>query len=662
MVNFLPDGAAVLDETGNVLGANQTFCALAAREPGDLFGRPWHMVAAPRHRARALRALVQCVKHGVVAVEMAGMPDGAERIRVTLISDSERDRIYCLVRDVAKCQGTCFDLHRYRNFSELTHEAILYLSPEGTILDANPGAHRLYGLPPGSLAGRNLADFQVGEDRAWLGVTNGPTVLEYTHIRPQGQPFPVELTVRSEGDGTRRRLVVIVRDISDRRDLERHALHTAFHDDLTGLPNRHLFTDRLHHALAASPRRDSRVGVLYIDIDRFGAINDTLGARAADRLLTAVSGRVCRCLRVEDTCSRYVSDEFALILDSVHGEGDAVRVANRILRRMARPVKIDGNEIFVGLSIGAAVSLPDEAADQLVQRAATAMKAAKQNGKGCCVVASEEGVHASPDRIQLEADLHRAIQRNEFSVLYQPIVHMDTGRTLAFEALARWKHPHRGLLTPDEFIPVQEQIGLVDQFASWVLETAQRQCLACHEAGLHIGVSVNLAASNVLNLRFPAQVEETLSRTGLAPSWLRLEVTEAAVMKNPQRALQVISELASLGVRLVIDDFGTGYSSLALLKQLPAHEIKVDRSFIRGLDENDEDDTAIVRATIDLAHNLYKKVVAEGVETRATYDLLKTMGCDAVQGFFLARPMLPETMVEWLRTSEWGVPHPGAAP
>jgi diguanylate cyclase (GGDEF)-like protein/PAS domain S-box-containing protein len=656
MLSLLPDGAAVLDGTGNVLGANQAFAMLASREPGDVIGRPWHIVGASAHRARALRALVQCVKHGVVAVEMAGVPDGAERIRVTLLKDPERDRIYCTVRDVAKCQGTCFDLHRYRSFSELTHEAIFYLSPEGVILDANPGAHRMYGVPPGSLAGRHFGELQEGDDRTWLNATGKPLVLEYTHKRSGGRTFPVELTVEAEGDGRHRRLLATVRDISDRRDLERHALHAAYHDDLTGLANRSLFTDRLNHTLAASPRRESRVGVLYIDIDRFGAINETLGSKAADRVLAAVSGRVSRCLRIGDTCSRYVSDEFALLLDSVHTEADVVRVAGRILRRMAKPVQLDDNEVFVGVSIGAAVSLPGETADELVQRAAMAMKAAKQNGKGCCVVASEEGVHTSPDRIQLEADLHRAAERNEFSILYQPIVHMDTGRTLAFEALARWRHPRKGLIAPDEFVPVQEQIGLVDAFTTWVLETAQRQCLACHEAGLRIGVSVNLSTTNVLNLRFPAQVEETLSRTGLAPSWLRLEVTEAAVMKDPRRALQVISELAGMGVRLVIDDFGTGFSSLALLKQLPAHEIKVDRSFIRGLDENDEDDTAIVRATIDLAHNLYKKVVAEGVETRATYDLLRTMGCDAVQGYFIARPMTPEAMTEWLQTSEWGVP------
>jgi EAL domain-containing protein (putative c-di-GMP-specific phosphodiesterase class I) len=284
-----------------------------------------------------------------------------------------------------------------------------------------------------------------------------------------------------------------------------------------------------------------------------------------------------------------------------------------------------------------------------------AMYQAKTSGKARHSVFVRERTEDVRSQLRLETDLRRAIERGEFQVYYQPIVLMETRRTIGVEALTRWHHPRFGLMPPDEFVPLQEQIGLIEPFTHWVLNEAQQQCLQLQQEGLRVGVSVNLSVYNLHEPDFAARVADMLAQSGLTPSSLKLEITESAVMMNPDRALRILGKLNDMGVRLSIDDFGTGYSSLTYLKQLPVHEIKIDKSFVIGMDASDEDDAAIVRATIDLAHNLRKKVVAEGVESGAIWNLLNVLGCDAAQGFHMSPPLPALDLIPWLRASPFGI-------
>jgi diguanylate cyclase (GGDEF)-like protein len=428
--------------------------------------------------------------------------------------------------------------------------------------------------------------------------------------------------------------------------LEQKAVHQATHDALTGLPNRALFIDRLQQATIAAKRDNSLLSVLILDIDRFKEVNDTLGHYNGDRLLKQVALRLSGVVRESDTLARIGGDEFGLILPMLQGVDDAEKVARKIEKSLAETFALNDLSFEVQASIGATL-FPEHGkdGDTLIQRADVAMYAAKQNKLGYALYSKNLDQH-SPRRLTLMGELRQAINSDELLLHYQPKITSDAGTLHTVEALVRWNHPSHGIVPPDEFIPLAERTGMIEELTLWVLKSALRQGTLWHEQRLKIGIAVNVSALCLLNPEFPELLTGLLTATNFPATSLYMEITESAIMVDPERSLTVLERIHRKGVKLSIDDFGTGYSSLAYLKKLPVSEIKIDKSFVADMLANDSDAT-IVNATIQLGHNLGLKVVAEGVENERTFNSLRAMGCDLQQGFYIGRPISPEAITGW---------------
>jgi len=429
--------------------------------------------------------------------------------------------------------------------------------------------------------------------------------------------------------------------------------HQALHDALTGLPNRTLLHDRLRHALAASQRDRWPVALLLLDLDRFKEINDTFGHHCGDLLLQRVGPCLSGPLRASDTVARLGGDEFAVVLPGDDGAG-ALRTARKIGEALDVPFVIDGQSLQIGASIGVAFC-PDHGDDPqtLLRRADVAMYEAKRTHSGCALYDAARDPY-SADRLALVGALRHAIAHDELLLHYQPKVDLKSGRVCAVEALARWRHSEHGMIPPDRFIPLAEQTGLIAPLTLWVLDTALAQCRRWRSAGYTIDVAVNLSMWNLHDPGLVDALAGMLADRAVPPAALCLELTESAIMADAERAQIVLARLAELGVGISIDDFGTGYSSLAYLKRLPVGELKIDKSFVQHMGE-DENDRAIVASTVNLAHSLGLRVVAEGVEDKRAWDLLARLGCDVAQGYYLSRPLPASELEQWLRTSLWSV-------
>jgi diguanylate cyclase (GGDEF)-like protein len=421
----------------------------------------------------------------------------------------------------------------------------------------------------------------------------------------------------------------------------------ALRDPLTELPNRVLFRERAGQAIRAARRSGSRVAVLMVDLDRFRVINDALGHEAGDALLTKIGSRLQTALRETDTVARLGGDEFAVLLPEVSDAGAASMTADRLLKTLEFPFPVGGVSVEVEASIGISM-FPDHGqfVDDLMQRADVAMYVAKDAGTGHELYIEERDRY-SPERLELLSELRGAIQRGELILHYQPKADLRSGRVVGMEALVRWDHPERGLLSSDEFIPLAEPTGLIGPLTRHVVEEALRECRAWRDGGIDLKVAVNLSARNLEDARLPDLVAGSLDRWGLEPDALELEITESAILQEPVRVLEVVTRLAGMGVRLMIDDFGTGYSSLAYLRRLPVSALKIDKSFVMGM-LREENDAVIVRSTIDLGRNLGLEVVAEGVESAELWDRLAALGCDVAQGFHLSPPMAAREVPGWL--------------
>jgi diguanylate cyclase (GGDEF)-like protein len=421
----------------------------------------------------------------------------------------------------------------------------------------------------------------------------------------------------------------------------------AVHDALTGLPNRALLHHRATTALLDSGRTGHALAVMLLDLDHFKEINDTLGHRVGDNLLRAVAERLDGAVRETDMVARLGGDEFGILVSCMAGADDAVVLAERVLAVLREPFFVDGVRLQTQASIGIAV-WPDHGADveTLVQRADVALYTAKEE-RGCWSMYSPESDRYTPERLALLGELRAGLETGQLVVFYQPKSDAKTGIVVGVEALARWQHPTRGLLPPDEFIPLAENTGLIGDLTIEVLRQALGQVRAWHREGMRIGVSVNLSVRQLTDMTLPRDVAALLADFHLPASVLTLEVTETTIMADPSRTLHVLRMLADIGIDLSIDDFGTGYSSLAYLRRLQADELKIDKSFVMGMSRN-SNDAVIVRSTIELGHNLGLRMVAEGVEDAETWRLLRTLGCDVVQGYHLSRPLPPAQLTDWL--------------
>jgi diguanylate cyclase (GGDEF)-like protein/PAS domain S-box-containing protein len=445
-----------------------------------------------------------------------------------------------------------------------------------------------------------------------------------------------------------------VTDITERKQAEELVQHMADYDTLTELPNRNHLYDRLLNVIRNDEGQGNPFALLLMDLDRFKEINDTLGHHRGDLLLQQVGARLKRLLFTPDLVARLGGDEFAILLPRLAKVEDIHVVIQKIQSALQPPFMIDGLPIAVEASIGVAL-YPEHGGnpDSLLQRADVAMYTAKQTGRNCVIYDSKDDQY-SPRRLALMGELRRAIDHEQLRLYYQPKIDLKTRRVVGVEALVRWQHPEYGFIPPDQFIGPAERTGQIRPLTQWVLETALRQCQAWRRSGIEIGVSVNLSARNLQEAGLVERVAELLQRAGGAPNRLALEITESAIMADPNIAMEVLTRLSQMGVRLSIDDFGTGYSSLSYLKRLPVDEIKIDKSFVIGM-ESDENDAVIVRSTIDLAHNLGLKVIAEGVENQTLWEKLSALGCDEAQGYYMSRPLPMEEVVRWLSKSPWGM-------
>jgi diguanylate cyclase (GGDEF)-like protein len=445
----------------------------------------------------------------------------------------------------------------------------------------------------------------------------------------------------------------VIRDITERKRAEAALAYQALHDSLTGLPNRVLLMERLQQAIASAHREAKPVSLLLMDLDRFKEVNDSLGHHAGDHLLQELGARLVNAVRGLDMISRLGGDEFAIILPDTDANG-ARAVADSLLQQFQAPFVIDGQPVIVGASIGIAVS-PDhgDEADTLLRRADVAMYVAKHSTSGCSMYRAEQDRN-SPDRLLLISELRRAIDRDQLVLHYQPTINLQNGELVAVEALVRWLHPQRGLLSPDEFVPIAEQAALIEPLSQWVLRTALVQTSAWRRAGFNIPVAVNLSMRSLQDERLPEKIAEVLESVDLPSSLLLLEITESTLMQDPTRTLAILEKLRGMGIRIAIDDFGTGHSSLAYLKRLTVDEVKIDRAFVRDI-ATDATDRMIVRSTIELAHCLGLCVVGEGIEDQITAALLAELGCDQAQGFYLSPPLHGDQIIPWARGREANV-------
>jgi diguanylate cyclase (GGDEF)-like protein len=440
--------------------------------------------------------------------------------------------------------------------------------------------------------------------------------------------------------------------------------HQALHDPLTGLPNRLLFSDRLAQALARARRRKEPIAMLFMDLDNFKVVNDSLGHEVGDRLLKAVARRLREQLRPEDTIARLGGDEFAVLLEGFASVGDATAVAERIKEILRAPFPLlEGQEIVVTASVGISLSTPEtppgeEAQEnRLLRDADTAMYQAKADGKARYEVFDKRMYSQALERLKLESDLRRALdEQRELKVYYQPQVWLKTGEVFAMEALVRWEHPEQGLILPSQIIPLAEETGLIIPLGQWVLRESCRQARQWHDQFPDmppLRVCVNLSAKEFKHRDLVEDIARNLRESGLDPSTLTLEITESILMEDVPRTLAVLEEIKSLGVKLGVDDFGTGYSALSYLKRFPIDWLKIDRSIIEGLGQEDPTDEAVVTAAIVLAHALSGQVTAEGIMTSEQLGRLRALGCDAGQGFYFSEPRPSEAAMSWfLETSE----------
>ncbi len=573
----------------------------------------------------------QHAKISIVAVSIAGM------IGIVLLLHRQ------FARDANPKQAS--DLSAQIAYSIITYSPfpMLILDGAGRLVTMNEATSQLFGYRKAELMSEEFHVLFSAPDKEQLAksieLVLGGAMQQYsaTIIHKTGSELEVQLVcLPLIQKNTITGAVVIGQDISDRKRNNERIRYMAYYDDMTGLPNRRMFMTHFHEVLERSG--EQFVGMLYLDIDQFKLINDSFGREFGDMLLLQVAERFTRGLSGEDMGARMEGDEFAVLFVSLQSEAELLEKAQELLATLEEPFEMQGFPFHVTASIGIATNRNDRDASSIIKKADMALNRVKEKGRNDILLYSEEWNSSSLERLTLQHELRRAIQRNEFVLYYQPQYHLMTGRLIGLEALIRWQHPERGMVSPGYFIPLAEESGMIVQLGEWVLEEACRQNKLWQDAGLPaIPVSVNLSIRQFTQQNLAEKVAGVLHKTGMAPCYLELEITETMTM-DVQHATQSLLELTKLGVRISIDDFGTGYSSLNYLKNLPISRLKIDRSFVRDI-QQDPDDAAIVTAIIAMAHNLHMQVIAEGVETEEQLNFLKQHNCDEIQGYYWNPPL-----------------------
>ena len=563
---------------------------------------------------------------------------------------------------VATLQHANKRLDLFAQVFENSGEAILITDAERHIVAINPAFTQITGYtreevinknPKLLSSGRQTPEFyrdmwkSINETGRWHG--------EIWNRRKDGEIFPEWLSIGTVRDekGVVINYISIFTDITHRKESERHIQFLAHYDSLTRLPNRVLFGDRVQQALASSRRTGKRVALLFLDLDRFKSINDSLGHLAGDQLLQSVATHLKACVREMDTICRQGGDEFMILLTEIDRAEDAAHVAQKIVAAMSEPHLVGNSSLIVTFSIG--ISLyPDDAPDSpaMIKNADAAMYHAKEKGRNNFQFFTPDMNAEAADRLELESDLRKAVQQGEFVLHYQPQMDNDSGNIVGMEALIRWRHPERGLVPPAKFIPIAEDCGLIGQMGEWVLHTACVQNRLWQENGLpKVPVAVNISAMQFHQKNFRETVARVLQESGLESCYLELEITESITVKEIEKTVHLLNEFKQMGVLISIDDFGTGYSSLSYLKRFPIDKLKIDQSFVRDIG-TDADDASIVQTIISMGHGLRLKVIAEGVETSEQLAFLKERGCDETQGYYFSKPLPSAEFEKYVRSRE----------
>jgi diguanylate cyclase (GGDEF)-like protein/PAS domain S-box-containing protein len=578
---------------------------------------------------------------------------------------SARDGVETLVSQVAMAlEGVALadDLHerqsaeRFRSLVQSSSDVIALLEPDLTIRYHTPSVERVLGYGEDELVGRRLPELLAGSDGASLAEfyerilasPAAPTPRDLTLRRKDGSTVQLESVFNNLlGDQNIAGVVVTARDVTERRRLEAELSHQAFHDSLTGLANRALFADRVSHALERGVRRSNLFAVLFVDLDDFKTVNDSLGHAAGDELLIEVARRLESCLRPEDTCARLGGDEFAIMIEGLSQPDTAVLVARRLLAAIGEPSRVLGDDVAVSASVGIAFGSGNQSAIEILRSADLAMYRAKGDGKSRFAV-YEPSMHEKVlERLALKADLQRSVVAEEFEIHYQPIVALQAGAIVGLEALVRWRHPERGLVYPDDFIPLAEETGLILPLGRFVLHSACQEVRRWRSLGYgHLGISVNISARQLASPSLPAEVTVALADASLEPSALTVEITES-VLLDSDAVIARLEDLKQLGVQIAIDDFGTGYSSLNYLRRFPVDALKIAKPFVEGVGTSPEQER-LASAILRLGATLGLDTVAEGIEDRVQLDRLRRLRCRYGQGFYFSRPLPAGEIDEFL--------------
>jgi diguanylate cyclase (GGDEF)-like protein/PAS domain S-box-containing protein len=632
---------------------------LAASEPqvGDTPGHPSPLPYVAAIAAYAL-LLVATMAHGSETVK--GLVVGAMLLTLLVLA-----RQLVAVRDnlrLTEAASARVSEARFRALVQHSSDVIAIVSAGGEIRYVSPSVHTVFGHDTDAIVGRPFAELVHHEDVGSLH-----RLLDEVHRHPD-QPASGHWRLRRGDDDwihvetrgtnllaepTIQGIVLNTRDVTERWVLEQQLVHQAFSDPLTGLANRALFLDRTTHALARAIRRPQAVAVLYLDLDNFKNVNDSLGHAEGDRLLVQAAERLNSCVRAVDTIARLGGDEFAVLVEDADDPRALMHVADRITAGLAQPFMLEGKEMFVGASIGIATARDGETADELMRNADVAMYLAKTTGKARCQV-FEPHMHAAVlERLELEADLRRAMERREFLMYYQPIVRLHDETLVGLEALVRWQHPRRGLVTPGHFVPLAEETGLIVPLGRWLLHEVCEQGRRWTDGvdgrpgaeGLRL--TVNVSPRHLQDPCFVEDVRSAITATGFDPSLLVLEITEGVLMQHTEATLRKLQELKRLGLQLAIDDFGTGYSSLSYLQRFPIDILKIDKSFVDAVGRG-ASDPVLARAIVALGDTLRLRTVAEGIERTSQHAGLRALGCELGQGFLFAGPLPVDEVEPWL--------------
>ncbi|HVE46203.1 MAG TPA: EAL domain-containing protein [Acidimicrobiales bacterium] len=558
---------------------------------------------------------------------------------------------------------------RFRSLVQNSSDLISVIDVDTTVRYQTPSVEEVLGYDPAEILGTRLIDLVHPDDASPLLAFCNDAM-----VRPGiSSPFEVKMRRRDGAwldlemvsnnllhDSNVRGIVLTARDMSERKSFESQLTHKAFHDDLTGLANRALLSDRVRHALARRTVAGERLALLFLDVDDFKTINDSLGHAAGDTVLVAAAERLATCLRPADTIARLGGDEFAVLLEATNTD-QAINLAERIITTLHQPLAVEGVEVFVSASVGIAMVEQDQTTpEELLRNADLAMYLAKSQGKGLWRL-FEPSMHAAVrKRLDLNAELQRALANNDFVVYYQPIVDLVTTRMVGVEALVRWLHPERGIIGPADFMPMAEETGLIVPLGRWVLEEACRTALSFVSGNGSVGISVNLSQKQLQQPGLVDEVRTAIDRSGLAARRLTLEITESVVMEDAVATVAVLNQLRSLGMRLAIDDFGTGYSSLSHLRQLPIDVLKLDKEFVDGIATGARD-SVLPKTVIEMANTLGLHTVAEGIETEEQLQSLRAWKCELGQGYLFARPMPADRIVEMLRAESGASPRAATA-